>query len=206
MKLLRSRGADVVEYARHVLPGEYTNEWFDVHIRYWATLDEWAWAQRADHGGLRWLEIGTYEGRSAMWLMSNLVEPADVGLTVVDPWGPGPEWQPIYERAMRNLNDAKVCIKRKTSLEFWASDGNDQDFVYVDGSHKAAIVAEDVRCAWRRLRKGGIVLVDDFYSPNTPDTERVEVETGLLEVHSDFAWTWPPPRFGAAVLYQKVES
>lgn len=193
--------------------GEYNNTWFDPHIRYWEQLAEWAAEQRKDHGGLRWLEVGCFEGRSAAWLMKNLFAPNDASLTLVDPWGPGPEWQPIYERAINNINIPGLVmptVMRMSSLSFWEISPSSGlvpdyfDFVYVDGCHKSAFVVEDVRNAWRRLRRGGVILADDFYNPHTPGEERSEVEKGLREVHRTFGWAWPPARWGIDVLYQKV--
>jgi SAM-dependent methyltransferase len=206
MKLLKSIGAVLAQPAPPDIPGEYTNAWFDPHAVYWAGLKDWAWAQRATRGGLRFLEVGVYEGRSAVWLIHNLVEPADVSVTLVDPWGPAPEWEPIFERALRNLKaNEKLKVCRMRSQRFWASYAESEyDFVYVDGSHRPHDVAEDVRMAWWRLRPGGIMLVDDFYSPATPEAERADVEKGLLETHRELGWAWPPPRLGAAVLYQKL--
>jgi len=36
------------------------------------------------------------------------------------------------------------------------------DLIYVDGSHVASLVLEDLVCAWPRLRPGGIMVMDDY--------------------------------------------
>lgn len=210
MKILEHTGLLDLKPTTSIPPGEYSNSWFDAHIPYWELLLVWSWEQRADHGGLNFLEIGCYEGRSAAWLLHNLVEPADASVTLVDPWGPGPEWQPIYEQARRNLEPIvakttpRVTIHRTTSAEFWPQSPLSFDFIYIDGSHKAEDVMADLTQAWASLRSGGIILVDDYYNPATPPEERREVGQGLIERHRYWRWPWPPAQYGVDVLYQKV--
>jgi len=36
------------------------------------------------------------------------------------------------------------------------------DFIYIDGSHQAPDVLEDTLLAWRLLKKGGILIWDDY--------------------------------------------
>ena len=215
MKLLGSFGStlDPQQSTTTIPPGDYTNTWFDSHIRYWETLTEWAAEQRKDHGGLRFLEIGVFDGRSAAWVMKNLFDPADIGMTLVDPWGPGPEWEHIYQRAIKNVNVLGLVlpkVMRMSSWTFWQDHSdkvapNGYDFIYVDGSHKANDVEVDILAAWGRLRPGGIILADDYYNPGTPGEERSEVEKGLMGVHQKKGWVWPPARFGIDVLYQRVD-
>lgn len=189
------------------VPGTYTNDWFKPHIPYWRELKSWAVEQKILHNRpLNFLEIGSFEGQSAVWLLQNLVGPGD-SLTCVDPWGPGPEWASLYERFVLNVEPHRLHmnVHRLPSVKFWADSLVKYDFVYVDGSHKAIDVARDVSEAWAVLAPHGIILADDFYNPHTPGEERVEVERGLIEVHTAEGWPWPPPQFGIDVLYQKAK-
>jgi predicted O-methyltransferase YrrM len=48
------------------------------------------------------------------------------------------------------------------------------DFIYVDGSHQRDDVMIDCLGAWRLLRDGGVMLMDDYtWMPDNPDAERV---------------------------------
>jgi len=37
------------------------------------------------------------------------------------------------------------------------------DFMYIDGSHKCIDVYNDCVLAWRILRKGGLMVLDDYH-------------------------------------------
>jgi predicted O-methyltransferase YrrM len=48
------------------------------------------------------------------------------------------------------------------------------DFIYVDGSHRRDDVMIDCLGAWRLLREGGVMLMDDYtWMPDSPEAERV---------------------------------
>lgn len=208
--LLKLRGADLspLTDAWHDVPGDYTNDWFKAHIAYWRELKSWTVEQRILYDKpLNFLEIGSYEGQSAAWLLRNLVDvKGGDSLTCVDPWGPGPEWEPIYKRFKSNVDfpAGPVNVHRLPSVKFWADNEWRYDFIYVDGSHKADDVARDIGEAWAALTNHGIILVDDFYNPGTPAEERTEVERGLIELHTVEQWPWPPAQFGIDALYQRV--
>ena len=62
-------------------------------------------------------------------------------------------------------NADKVEIRKGDSalaLAGFLVDGREFDFIFVDGSHAATDVLVDVALAWRLLRVGGLMLLDDY--------------------------------------------
>ena len=59
----------------------------------------------------------------------------------------------------------KVAIHKKTSFDFlvnFLAGVERADFIYVDGSHRAADVLEDLILSFRALKPGGLLISDDY--------------------------------------------
>lgn len=107
------------------------------------------------------LEIGSYEGRSSCFFVGNILTHENSTLDCVDPWlVPGTE-----ERFQHNI-DALGC-RAKMHIHKGASDtlpldGKEWSFVYVDGWHSAKAALFDAVRAWVSLKKGGVLIWDDY--------------------------------------------
>lgn len=180
---------------------EFTQDWFSPHIPMW---ERWMamLPQRK-----RFLEIGSYEGRSAVWLAGQL-EDGGV-LECVDPWigngehaAPGVAIEDKYERFQRNANiynekhGIKILAVRRYSFE-WLADCNasgragEFDFIYVDGSHLAKDCLTDCILAWPLLRPAGLMVIDDYTWGDGTDIARspkiaIDVFTSLWGGELDF--------------------
>lgn len=124
----------------------------------------------------RFLEIGSYEGRSAVWTVENMMR--DGGeLVAIDTWEGGEEHQTTgemlgaedrFDHNMKILGEKhprrKVTKIKMLSHEAVASlFGSKQfDFIYVDGSHIAKDVITDACMSWPLLKHGGIMMFDDY--------------------------------------------
>lgn len=56
----------------------------------------------------------------------------------------------------------------KSSLDYFAGSTDLFDFIFLDGSHAAAIVYQEVPHALRRLRPGGTILLHDYFPGHRP--------------------------------------
>ena len=56
-----------------------------------------------------------------------------------------------------------VTFVHQGSLEFLAGCGEEFDFVFLDGDHRAATVYREIPQVLARLRAGGVILLHDFY-------------------------------------------
>jgi predicted O-methyltransferase YrrM len=168
----------------------FTNNWFDITAKpIWEQLIPPLDPRRI-------LEIGSYEGRSACWLIETLAKPdAPLELHCIDTWGGGIEHGAgaAYEADMNavemrfNTNvkllvDAKrqqgmtltVAAHKSLSWRVLAkllAEGREGtfDLVYVDGSHQAPDVLSDAVMAFPLLRVGGLLIFDDYlWSEHAP--------------------------------------
>jgi predicted O-methyltransferase YrrM len=163
----------------------FTEDYFSHHIPHWERLffEELRWDPEAPR---RAVEIGSFEGRSALWLLANLLRHPDSRLACIDSFAGGAEHQPsqvrgLYERFRANIEaggDArKVEVLRGDSfsgLTRLIARGDAADLVYVDGSHEAPDVLADLVLGFRLLRPGGVLLCDD-YQWSREETARADV-------------------------------
>lgn len=112
-----------------------------------------------DSKPLVFLEIGSCEGYTAVWLLDNILVGPQDRLICLEP--------DVSDLLIENLSHhgEKAFIKKEYShkqLSVYKSRRNYFDFIYIDGDHNAAGVLEDMVLAWRILKPGGILLVDDY--------------------------------------------
>lgn len=154
---------------------EFTQDWF-----HWAPE---VWTQLIPHlpGRKSFLEIGSFEGRSTVWIMENMMEDGGY-IDCIDTWGGGEEHTAEQMEGVEERFDANVekcMLKHANDLEVrrWATKLRGQslheltrllrqnktyDFIYIDGSHVAKDVMTDACMAWPLLKEGGMMVFDDY--------------------------------------------
>ena len=114
------------------------------------------------------LEIGSYEGRSAIFFLKKFSEGQ---ITCVDTWHGSDEHDKnefinIEKNFDLNTNYFfKVNRLKKfkmTSDEFFKINSDKFDLIYVDGDHSAKQVFRDINNSWNILNKGGYLILDDY--------------------------------------------
>jgi ubiquinone/menaquinone biosynthesis C-methylase UbiE len=131
---------------------------------YWWTKDhlsnyKWLAECYAGKPNLRFLEIGTFEGRTAVWFLDNVLTGKNCKLTCIDP-------DPT-ENMVHNFKPHKdrVSVYRFFSeqiLPGMLAEDRRFDLIYIDGDHNAKGVLQDIVMSWRLLKDGGILLMDDY--------------------------------------------
>jgi predicted O-methyltransferase YrrM len=152
---------------------EFTTDWFSRFSGVWTQLI-------ARHKPERMLEIGSYEGRAACFLIESCAAERPIELHCVDTWAGGVEHDvgamPAVEaRFERNIDRARAKVphpvdfhKHKSLsapalIQLLADGGGERfDLVYVDGSHQACDVLADAVLAFMLLRVGGLLIFDDY--------------------------------------------
>lgn len=152
----------------------FTTTWFDDTAR-----DVW------DHlippfDPTRMLEIGSYEGAAACYLIAKLAKHKRIELHCVDSWGGGVEHRDVdmagvEARFQANLATAASAAPHGVDLHVHKGSSDVVlaalltqgkalyfDFIYVDGSYQAPDVLCDAVLAFRLLRVGGIMVFDDY--------------------------------------------
>lgn len=154
---------------------QFTQDWFGWAPPVWEQLIPMLPARQD------FLEIGSFEGRSTVWIVENMMENGG-SITCIDTWAGGEEHingeangiEARFDRNMKLLLDKysdetgvhRVVWKEKGfsthKLAELVSDRQTFDFIYIDGSHIARDVLTDACMAWPLLKSKGLMVFDDY--------------------------------------------
>lgn len=152
---------------------QFTNDWFAWAPEVWKQLIPML---SGEAGKRKFLEVGSFEGRSTVWIMENMMQQGDY-LLCIDTWKGGEEhgaedMDAVWQRFKTNTAIATektgvlAGTARGTSLVGLADEipehAGTYDFIYIDGSHQAPDVLTDACMAWPLLKQGGIMVFDDY--------------------------------------------
>lgn len=152
---------------------QFTKDWFN-----WAPE---VWKQLIPHlpgeaGKRQFLEIGSFEGRSTVWIMEHMMQEGDC-ITCIDTWEGGEEhgeedMDAVFNRFCDNTglaferfpkryfeNLKGTSYEHLSNLAIWEAK---HDFIYIDGSHVAKDVLTDACMAWPLLNPKGLMVFDDY--------------------------------------------
>ncbi|MCA9333854.1 class I SAM-dependent methyltransferase [Candidatus Saccharibacteria bacterium] len=119
------------------------------------------------------LELGSYEGRSSVWMLENILTHPHATLRCVDFWGAAVpfvdghdvDWKQVRESFYNNIKDFgdKVSVAEMKSADYMLEHHNERfDLIYVDADHSAASCLTDAVLAHHLLNPGGIIIFDDY--------------------------------------------
>ena len=133
------------------------------------------------------LEIGSFEGKSTIWFLDNILQNKNSTITCVDPWmsysqdrdslnsylKEENEWdltkwktkELFLKNIVENGNSSKVIIRQGFSdkvLPCLITEQKMYDIIFIDGNHTAPYVMMDSVMSWPLLKKGGIMIFDDY--------------------------------------------
>jgi predicted O-methyltransferase YrrM len=155
---------------------EFTNNWFINDAKHvWDSIIP-------QINPTRILEIGSYEGASACYLIDKLSASQEIELHCVDTWEGGVE----HQTADYNMTDVELRFHQNTKLAISRAEKPVQlnihkgfsdvilskliaegkqgyfDFIYVDGSHQAPDVLCDAILGFKLLKNNGVIAFDDY--------------------------------------------
>jgi predicted O-methyltransferase YrrM len=123
------------------------------------------------------LEIGSYVGSSLISIGAAMRDSAAetgedpgeiVSVDIVDINAPDGPWKrngvgQSPRAALDTIGGPKVSYLAADASHFLRTTSATFDFIFLDGSHKAADVYREIHLAQRVLRPGGVVLLHDFF-------------------------------------------
>lgn len=138
---------------------EFSSDWVSENIRHW----EQALAPMKDKPGVKALEIGSFEGRSALWFLTNVLSHPTSSIACVDIFD-NPVVEERFDKniAISGLSTKVTKVKARSDDALKQFTSGSYDFIYVDGSHVAKDVLVDAVFAWELLKPGGVVIFDDY--------------------------------------------
>lgn len=144
---------------------------------------------------INYLEIGTFYGANILSVAKTYGLHNDSKLYCIDPWEDYDEYpeyknqqQFIYDSFINNVEKSgaknKIIINRgysnnelpKMQDEFF-------DIIYIDGNHEPEYVLEDAVLSFRKLKKNGIMIFDD-YGWGGPDLTQKGIDGFLMGYHN----------------------
>jgi Methyltransferase domain len=136
---------------------------------------------------VKFLQIGAFTGDASLWMLENILTHKDSVLIDVDTWGqsvtalgstevPASEaWSGTIAEVERkvirdkynkklstHLESGKVIPKNMFSNDFFATNTETFDFIYIDGNHTYEAVLKDGTNAIEALKEHGIIAFDDY--------------------------------------------
>ena len=137
---------------------QFSSDWFTDHIPVWEQFLT-AFKDKAD---VRYLEIGVFEGRSAVWMLENILTHPSARLTAIDIFP-----DDLQDRFVGNIDksgfrDKVEIFKGKSQEKLRELPLASYDLIYIDGSHRAKHVFLDTALSWDLLKDGGLLIFDDY--------------------------------------------
>ena len=156
----------------------YTQDFVTQHAPRWLRLLE----RFRGAPGLRMLEIGSLEGRSAVWFLEQILTHPSASIVCVD-WFGVPEQSARFDHNIGLTGAPEKVTKLAGTSHRLLRDMAEASFdiVYVDGSHRAADVLLDAMLSWYLLKPGGVLLFDDYaWELKLPPQERPQMAIDLF--------------------------
>ena len=141
------------------------------HKQYTFTVDTFtaklpAWTKRLNEfkgkPGINYLEIRTFEGRSALWVLENILTHPTSKLTIIDVFA-----ENNYRTFVSNVNLSGEASK-VTILSVFSTHRirelplNSFDLAYVDGSGKGIVMLADLVNTWNLLKVDGVIICSRY--------------------------------------------
>ncbi|MEG4309671.1 MULTISPECIES: tetratricopeptide repeat protein [unclassified Microcoleus] len=150
---------------------QFTQDWFTHNIPIWKRhLQEFTGI--AD---FQVVEIGSFQGMSACWLLDNILTHPTAKITCID----------LYFQQHFKGNIVKTgAADRVIELEGYSQNllinltSEYYDVAYIDGCHKPTSALQDAILSWRLVKVGGLMIFDD-YEFTFPDSPEQDTKIGI---------------------------
>jgi hypothetical protein len=136
----------------------FSTTYHDRHISVWGKV----LSPFKNIPNVNYLEIGVFEGRSAIWMLENILTHETSRMTCIDIFTGD-----LKDKFFANLKISGFEHKVKTiigssQIELAKLTPNSFDIIYIDGSHVAGDVLIDAVLSWVLLKDGGLIIFDDY--------------------------------------------
>lgn len=133
---------------------------------------------------INYLEIGLLHGANIISVANTYGLHKDSKLYGIDPFEDYDEYDEYknqqkasYNRFINNIEiygikDKIIFSRGYSNNEILKYDDNFFDIIYIDGNHESQYVLEDAILSFRKLKKNGILIFDDYNDNTMPDLKK----------------------------------
>ena len=143
---------------------------------------------------LNYLEIGSYEGNSALFVANNFLNSQ---ISCVDTWVKTEEYEKNINFSDIEKNFDANTLKfsnikkfKETSDDFFKKNNNNYDVIYIDGHHLGSQVYRDIKNSWKYLSNDGYLICDDYIwntrTKNIESTPCYAINKFLKEIKNNY--------------------
>lgn len=195
-----------------------TQDWFSPHVSSWAPLIAQV---KTFTSRPRVLEIGSWEGRSAVFLLTELCNDTGGSIVCVDHFDhlktvAGQERFSRIQHNLRMAGNNNYRVLPQFSFPALVGLLNEEtgkkeagyDWIYVDGSHEADDTLLDGELCWRLAKKGAIVIFDDYHWNVELEDSKHHPKRGIdafLQLHQGEYTRLSEPSHGQVILRKTVD-
>lgn len=175
---------------------QFSQDWFSMNIPLWENY----LSKFANAADIKFLEIGSWEGRSTCWLLEKILTHPTARITCIDTFKGSLEHLHFGEKYLQTIEERfdfniarsgggekvqKIVGKSQEVMRTLPL--KSYDIIYIDGSHLAADVLADAVLAWDLLKVGGTVIFDDydFVFPEKPTQNTKNGIDSFLNCYSE---------------------
>jgi hypothetical protein len=151
---------------------QFKTDWFSSNIPIWNKVLK----KFVDSPNLSFLEVGSWQGRATCWLLDNVLTNPSSMITCIDTFQGSIEHESmglgetvkslesVFDHNIQQTGRANQVKKLVGFSQSWLRQLplNSFDFYFIDGSHIASDVMEDVVLGWGLLKERGMIIFDDY--------------------------------------------
>ena len=185
------------DFEKYFRGARLTTNWAARNYDQWADL----LAPQRDQP-LRIVEVGAWEGRSALFFLNYLPRSTIVCIDTFEGsiehrnWPAWRRWWQLAKIESRFRGNVAPFGSRvetiksdsRSALAGLKLAGRSFDFAYIDGSHLAADVYSDALLGWQILDEGGLMVFDDYQRRQGPERDwpSVGIDAFLASVSGEY--------------------
>ena len=136
-----------------------TTDYFSINTFYWKEI------LKIIPRDFKYLEIGSWEGNSALFILTNFNVKNVVCVDIWEDINFKDIQKSNYENYKKNIEEFlnKVKTYKGTSDSFFLNQRENFDVIYIDGSHETDQVYKDIKNSWKVLNNKGVLICDDYF-------------------------------------------
>ena len=136
-----------------------TTDFFSINAYYWKKI------LRTLPENFKYLEIGSLEGNSALFIINNFKVKKVVCVDIWEDENFKEEQHKNFNNYKKNINEFSNIVEtfKGTSDAFFLNQKDKYDVIYIDGSHETDQVYKDIKNSWNILNVNGILICDDYF-------------------------------------------